>query len=150
MAANDRPSRSSTTGKAIPMQNRHPLWTLANLLTLDACTCAGMGVALSVFHMPVSAWTGIPAPLLFWAGVALLPVATFMAIIARMRPIPTLAAHAVVGGNVAWILASLGLPITSAISPNPLGWAFMISQAVVVAVLTTAEYVAAKPALAAN
>ncbi|MDH6268753.1 hypothetical protein M2360_004171 [Rhizobium sp. SG_E_25_P2] len=132
------------------MHLRHPLWTLANLLTLDACTCAGMGAALGVFHTPVSAWTGIPAPLLFWAGVALLPIAAFMAITARMRPIPTLATHAVIGGNMAWILASLALPITGAISPNPLGWAFLIAQAVFVALLTTAEYVAAKPALAAN
>jgi hypothetical protein len=125
------------------MHLRHPLWTLANLLTLDACTCAGMGAALGVVHTPVSAWTGISAPLLFWAGIALLPIAAFMAITARMRPIPTLAANIVVAGNAAWILASLALPVTGAI------WAFLIAQAVVVALLTTAEYVAAKPALAA-
>jgi hypothetical protein len=132
------------------MHNRHPLWTLANLLTLDACTCAVMGVALGLLHTPVGAWTAIPAALLFWAGMTLLPVAAFMAIAARMQPIPTLAAHAVVGGNVAWILASLALPIIGAISPNPFGWAFVIVQAVVVASLTTAEYFAAKPTFAAN
>ncbi|WP_137153613.1 hypothetical protein [Rhizobium sp. FKL33] len=130
------------------MHLRPPHWTLANLLILDACTCAGMGAALGLFHTPVGAWTGIPAPLLFWAGVALLPVAAFMAITARLRPIPALAAHMVVAGNAVWILASLALPVTGVISPNALGWAFLIVQAAAVAFLTIAEHAATKPALA--
>ncbi|MCV3764010.1 hypothetical protein [Rhizobium sp. TRM95796] len=127
-----------------------PRLTLANLLVIDAFTCAVMGVALCLFHAPVGGWTGIPGPLLFWAGAALLPVAAFMTTTALIWPAPSRATTIAIAGNALWIVASLALPMSGAISPNPIGWAFLTTQAVFVAMLTMAEHAATRPAIAAN
>ena len=122
------------------MANNHRLLTLPNLLNLDALTCGVMGAGLIVASGPINALTGLPAPLLFWAGILLLPIGAFMAAAARLTPVPSWAANTVILGNCGWVVASLALPLTGMISPNPLGWALLGGQAGVVAVMALAEF----------
>ncbi|RVU39173.1 hypothetical protein EOI86_07960 [Hwanghaeella grinnelliae] len=117
---------------------------LRTLLAIDAVTCAAMGVLLIAASVPLGRLTDITAPLLFWAGAVLLPVAGFMAVCARLMPVPAWAASLVVLGNVAWVLASLVLPVLGIITPNPLGWLFLTAQAVVVAILAWLESAASR------
>ena len=49
------------------------LTSLRALLLIDAATCAAMGLALGLGARPIAALTGLPQPLLIWAGLALLP-----------------------------------------------------------------------------
>jgi len=113
--------------------------TLPRILAVDAATCAAMGVALVFAADPAGSLTGIPAPLLYWAGMALVPIAGFMAVVARMAPIPIWAINLIILGNALWVLASIALPLSSAISPSPMGWLFLLGQAAVVAALTLLE-----------
>lgn len=99
-----------------------------------------MGIGLIAASRPLHALTGLPASLLVWAGILLLPIAAFMAVSARLAPIPRWAANVVIFGNVAWVLASLALPLTGLVAPNALGWILLFGQAGFVAVLAIAEF----------
>ena len=124
------------------MMNPRP--RLQVLLALDAATCAAMGALLLAGSGPVAALTGLPRPMLLWAGAVLLPIAAFMAIFSRAHVVPRWAATFVVLGNVGWVVASLALPIAELVQPNGLGWAFLLGQAAVVALLAKLELGAAR------
>ncbi len=117
--------------------------SLRSLLGVDAATCAAMGLLLVLVSGQVAGATQISAPLLFWAGLLLLPVAAFMALSARAARVPGWVASLVVFGNVAWVAASLVLPVAGVIAPNALGWAFLLLQATAVAGLSWLEWAAA-------
>jgi len=120
--------------------NSNKLSSLNALLALDAATCAVMGVALLAASGPIAEVTLVPAGLLFWAGAILIPIAAFMAISARARPVPGWATAVIVIGNMGWAAVSILLPVTGMISPNPLGWTFVLGQAAVVAILAKLEF----------
>jgi hypothetical protein len=118
-----------------------PRLSLPTLLLVDASTCALMGVILLFGSGPIAALTAIPAALLFYAGLALLPVAAFMTLAATRRPVPPAAAWIVILGNVLWIALSL-LLLAGWIAPNSLGVVFILVQALAVAILTILEHAA--------
>jgi hypothetical protein len=89
---------------------------------------------------PIAEVTQISAGLLFWAGASLIPIAAFMAISSRTTPVPGWAATLVVLGNLLWVAASIFLPTAGLIAPNPLGGAFLVGQAGVVAILVKLEF----------
>ncbi len=107
--------------------------SLPSVLKVDAATCAAMGALLTLAEDPVSRITQIPGPLLYWAGMALFPVAIFIAIWAFARRVPEWALFVIVAGNVLWVLASLALPLFGFVAPNGFGWMFLVGQAAVVA-----------------
>lgn len=118
--------------------------SLKSLLRIDAATCLAMGLALVSASGPIGALIGVPAGLLFWAGAALLPIAAFMLVTAASPRPPALAVAVVMIGNLGWALASIALPLAGLISPNPLGYGFLVLQAVAVLVLTELEFGAAR------
>jgi hypothetical protein len=72
----------------------------------------------------------LPAPLLFWAGVALLPWVAFVAALARHARPPGRDVRAVIGGNALWAFGCVALAFASGASA--LGVAFLLAQALVV------------------
>lgn len=120
--------------------------TLQAILALDSATCVVMGILLISVPGPVEKLTGIPEPLLFWAGVVLLPIAALMAIFARATMVPSWATQIIVTGNVLWALASVILPLAGLISPNGLGWLFLLMQAAVVVLFAGLELTAGQRA----
>lgn len=110
-----------------------------NIVLFDAVTCAAMGLLLVLAASPLAAWTEIPAALLFYAGLALLPIAAFMAAVARGHVRGLAGAAVVIGGNVLWAVASAELMIGDWIAPNGFGYAFIGAQAAAVAVLAALE-----------
>ena len=123
--------------------------SLRSVLALDAATCAVMGVLLVSASGLIFGITLIPAPLLFWAGLVLLPIAAFMAFFARAATVPSWAVQVIVLGNVLWVLGSVALPGLGLISPNAFGWLFLLAQAAVVAVFAGLEW-SARPRLTAT
>jgi hypothetical protein len=114
------------------------LMTLRRILLIDAATCALTGLVLSLFAPTLEPLLGLPYALLQYAGLALLPIAAFMAWVALRAKPPVLGVWTVIAGNAAWVLASLLLVVW--LSPSLLGYAFVIAQAVVVALLAELEY----------
>lgn len=118
---------------------------VARVIWLDAAVCALTGAVLAAASGPVSGLTAIPAALVFWAGMLLLPIAAFMAFVASRRPVPAWGVVIVVAGNVGWVLASLALLLGIWFVPNALGMALIAGQAVAVLFLAWLEYAASRP-----
>ena len=87
--------------------------TLNKILAFDALTCALMGALLILFAPALAAWLGLPRDLLFYAGWLLIPVALFMALLARGTPPWMGGVWLVILGNAGWVLASLGAKVIS-------------------------------------
>ena len=120
-------------------------FSLQTVLAFDAATCAAMGMLLVVAFGRISGLTAIPGLLLVLAGLLLLPIAVFMAIFARAATVPAWAMQMIVAGNVFWVLGSVILPITGLVTPNSLGWLFLLTQAAVVALFAFLEWAARQP-----
>ncbi len=110
------------------------------VLNLDAILCAVMGAGFMALSAPVSQWTALPQPLLWWAGLVLLPIAAFILLTARLAAPPSWMMGFIVLGNIGWVLLSIGLPLSGMIAPNAFGWAFLIGQAVIVAAFAAWEF----------
>lgn len=111
---------------------------LRRALLLDAATCVGTGALLALAASPLAPLLGLPAALLFYAGLALLPIGAFMAWVGTRQSAPAAAVWLVVVGNALWVLASLF--VLFVFPSTMLGTAFVIAQAVVVAVLAELEW----------
>jgi hypothetical protein len=121
------------------MQNKSPERALRNVLFVDAATCVGCGLLMSLASAPVADLTALPAGLLTYAGISLLPIALFMVLVGARRTRSPTWVGAVIAGNALWTLASFGLLLSGMVAPNALGVAFVVAQALVVAVLTVLE-----------
>ncbi|MFZ6761391.1 MULTISPECIES: hypothetical protein [Acetobacterales] len=127
-----------------------PIPSLRALLGLDALSCAGMGAVLLAAPSALGGWMALPPALLSGAGLALLPVAAFMAWLARGPGVPRWGLRLVVAGNLLWVAASLLLPLLGLVSPNAAGWAFLLGQAGFVGIMAWLEATAGRaPAVAA-
>lgn len=122
------------------MQTSRTALSLRTLLLFDAATCAVMGAILALGAAPLAALMRIPAPLLLYAGLALLPIAAFMALVGTRPAIPPAGAWLVIAGNAAWVAGSVLLLAAGWIAPNALGTGFVAAQALVVAVLAKLEH----------
>lgn len=113
---------------------------LRRVLWVDAATCLAMGALLVLFSSPLASLLGLPAPLLTWAGAALFLVAAFMGWVAFRDGLAIAGAWAVIIGNVGWMTGSM--LVLFVYSPTGLGIAFVIVQALAVALLAAGEYAA--------
>jgi len=85
---------------------QHPNF-LRTVLLLDAATCLLTGLLMKMGAIPLAELTDIPGALLFYAGVALLPVAAFIALVGAFPTIPVAGVWLVIMGNAAgWRRAS--------------------------------------------
>ena len=111
---------------------------LQNVLLLDAATCVGAGALMAFGSSFVAGLTAIPAPLLFWAGLILFPIAALMAYAGLQARPPRSIVWLIVLGNIGWMIASLG--VFAFIAPNALGYVFILAQAAIVAALALLEH----------
>ena len=113
---------------------------LPRILLFDAATCAVMGVALLAASEPLGRLLHLPPALLFYAGLALLPIAAFVTWIAMRRPLFRAGTWLVITGNIGWVIASIAVLALPMIAPNLLGAVFLLAQAAAVAVLAALEW----------
>ncbi len=118
-----------------PIQSNN---TLQNVLLLDAATCLATGALMAFGSNFVAGLTSIPAPLLYWAGLILFPIAALMIYAGLQATPPRPIVWLIVLGNIGWVIASLG--VLAFIAPNALGYLFILAQAAVVAVLALLEH----------
>ena len=119
----------------------HPKF-LRTVLLVDAATCVATGALMSLGATALADLTRLPETLLLGAGLALFPVAGFIALIAS-RP-SAAGVWIVILGNVGWVVGSLMVLVPGGVAPNALGTAFVIVQAVAVAVLAELELIGLK------
>lgn len=122
---------------------------LIKVLLIDAGLSGATGLAMFTAAGPLAELLGLPAGLLRWAGLALVPFAAFLLWLARQNPIPRGATLAVVAANLLWTLASVALLLSGRVAPSLFGTVFTLGQAVAVAVLAEFQYLGLRRAQAA-
>jgi hypothetical protein len=90
----------------------------------------------------LSGWLGLPANVLSYAGLFLMPYAALVAYVGTRPEIPRGAAWAVVTCNLIWAVDSAMLLVSGLVTPTALGQSFLIAQAAVVAGLAGLQYIA--------
>ena len=120
---------------------------LKRVLLLDAASCLGMALGLVAGAAALAGPLGLPPALLRGAGISLIPIGLFMALVATRIAPPAALVWLIILGNAGWVAQSLGL---IAISPtvSPLGTAFVGAQAAFVTLLMVLEYAGLRRAAA--
>ena len=113
---------------------------LRRVVLVDAATCVAMGLLLSLAANMLAPLLELPVLLLEYAGLSLLPIAAFMAWVATRSDLPRLGVWMVIAGNAAWVAGSILLLVGDWVSPNMLGYGFVVAQATTVVLLAALEY----------
>lgn len=113
---------------------------LRRVLTADALLSAVMGAVLVLAVGPLSSLLSLPASLLTWSGLSLLPFAAFVGWLATRELPPRAGVWAVILCNALWVVDSIVLLASGWVEPTFLGSAFVIFQALVVATLAELEF----------
>ena len=122
---------------------------LRRVLMLDAIASGATGLLLAFGAGLLAPITGIDPAIAGPAGWFLIPYA---ALVAWLASRPTQAAPlvwTVVAVNILWVVESVGVLALGYLSPNALGIAFVIAQAVVVGVFAELQIVGLKKARSA-
>ena len=114
---------------------------LRRVLLADAVTSGATGLLMMLGASLLAELLGMPAALLDYAGLVLLPFAALVAYLATRESLWRPAVWAVIACNALWAADSVLLLLTGWIEANKLGVAFVIAQALVVAVFAELEYV---------
>jgi len=124
---------------------RSPLATtgtfLRTVLLTDALVSGATGLLMALAAGVLEPILQVPATLLRGAGLALLPYAAFVAMLARRDILPRAGVWAVVACNVLWAIDCVALLLTGWIDPTLPGVAFVLIQAVVVAAFAELQVV---------
>lgn len=113
---------------------------LRNVLYADAAMSGAAGLLMIVGAPTLGPLLELPVDLLRWAGVLLVPFVAMLILVARRLSAPRLALLDIVALNAAWVIASFGVLLSGAVSPNAIGFAFVIAQAIAVAVLAALQF----------
>jgi hypothetical protein len=111
-------------------------WTLL----ADAATCVATGLLMMLGSGQLEQFLGLPAGLLRYAGVSLLPFAAFLVYLAKRENLSTQGVWTAIVLNTIWTAASLLLLMNGRIIPTELGYTFVVAQALGVAVFAGLEY----------
>jgi hypothetical protein len=122
---------------------------LRRALMLDAVASGATGLLAIAAAGPLEGLLGLPAALLRGAGLVLVPYVAFVIWTGTREAIPRPAVWVVIVANVLWAAASALLLVSGWIAPTALGYAFVIGQAVVVALLGELQYMGLRRPLAA-
>jgi glucose uptake protein GlcU len=114
---------------------------LRRALQLDAVASGATGLLMIAGAGLVEGLLGLPAALLRGAGLVLVPYVAFVIYTGTREAIPRPAVWAIIVANVLWAAASALLLISGWVAPTGVGYAFVIAQAVVVALLGELQYV---------
>lgn len=118
--------------------------TLRRAILLDATASGVMGLLLLVGAGLLAEPLGLPAGLLRWAGVILVPFAAGLVWTASRSNISRESVRAIVALNVVWAVGTPLLLLTGWVSPTFLGELFVLVQAVAVAGFAYLEHRASR------
>lgn len=132
------------------MSTIRPSRFLRNALALDAAACAGMGLLLAGGAAALAGPLGFPPGFLRGAGLVLLPCAALIAWFASRETLPRWTVHLVVAVNLLWIADSVLILLAGWFAPTTLGIAFVLAQALAVAIVTELELIGLKRSAGAD
>jgi hypothetical protein len=113
---------------------------LRRTLIADAVISGTTGLLMLFAAEQLSRLLHVPAELLRAAGASLIPFVAFLAYVFTRPVLPRLPVWMIIALNAAWIVASVTVLFLDSIDPNGLGIAFIVVQAIAVAVFTELQY----------
>ncbi|GLS32951.1 hypothetical protein SAMN04488498_108155 [Mesorhizobium albiziae] len=122
---------------------------LRNAINADALVSGVAGLLMMGGANILSPFLELPAPLLFWAGLALVPFVAMLVVIARRQTVSRLVMIDIIAINALWVIGSFALLVSGAVSPNLLGILFVAAQAITVALFAELQFVGMRRAAAA-
>jgi hypothetical protein len=122
------------------MSNDQSSTFLRRALLLDAAASGATALLAIAAAGLLEGLLGLPAVLLRWAGLVLLPYVAFVVYAGTREDVSRSAVWAVIAANALWAIASALLLMSGWVAPTALGYAFVIGQALVVALLGELQY----------
>ena len=119
---------------------------LRRVLYADVATCVATGLLMTLGAGLLEQFTGLPAGLLRYAGVSLFPFAALLVYLARRDNLSLPVVWTVIVLNALWTVDSLLLLLTGWVAPTEVGYAFVIAQALGVAMFAGLEYLGLRKA----
>lgn len=113
---------------------------LRRVLQLDAMSGIACGLLMTLGADLLSPFFGLPRALMMDAGLALFPIAAFILFVATRERIAPKLVWIIIAGNAIWAADSFLLLMSGWVSPTAWGQAFVIGQALVVAVFAELEF----------
>lgn len=113
---------------------------LRNALLLDGLLSGVTGLLLVLAAGWLGAFLELPRLLLLVAGSALLPFAALLVWLSNRQQISRQVVWAVIAVNALWVIDSLLVLLIGWLSPNLFGYAFVIAQALAVAMLAELQW----------
>lgn len=113
---------------------------LRNVLRVDALSCIGCGALQVAFPAAMAGLLNLPQALLAPTGEFLLAYAVVVAFVSTRNPVPRPFVWLLVAGNLGWALACVLLLVSGRFAPSLLGVAYVVVQALTVAVLAELQY----------
>jgi uncharacterized membrane protein YdcZ (DUF606 family) len=113
---------------------------LRNVLRADALSCVACGLLQVVFTGQMAQLSGLPQALLAYTGEFLLVYAAVVAFISTRDPLPRPLVWLLLAGNLGWAIACALLLLSGRVAPSMLGTAYVVAQALTVAVLAELQF----------
>lgn len=119
----------------------HPSLFLRRALLADAVVSGAMALLLTFGAGVLTALLNMPEALLRESGLFLIAYAAFVGFLGSRAAMPKVLVLLVIVGNTLWTLASIALLMSGAVSPNLLGVAFVVMQAIVVGMFAELQFI---------
>jgi hypothetical protein len=116
---------------------------LRAVLWADAASGAATAVLQLAMADALAQWLGLPRLLLLASGVVLWLFVALAASLASRSPVPPAGLKLLVAGNWAWVAGCVGL-LLAGTAGTTLGQAYLVMQAVAVAVLAELQWLGLK------
>ena len=113
---------------------------LRNVLRADALSCVACGALQVVFTGQMAQLLGLPEALLAYTGEFLLVYAAAVAFVSTRDPLPRPLVWVLLAGNLGWAIACALLLVSDRVAPFMLGTAYVVAQALTVAVLAELQF----------
>ena len=119
----------------------HPSSFLRRAILADAIFSGASAMLLTFGAGALAPWLSLPEALLRETGVFLIAYAALVGWLGTRQSMPKPLVVIVISGNAAWTLASIALLFSGAVTPNLLGEAFVVMQAIAVGTLAELQYI---------
>ncbi|MBU1285031.1 MAG: hypothetical protein KJ989_04930 [Gammaproteobacteria bacterium] len=126
------------------MTTVHPSLLLRRTLLADGLVGVITTAQLLLLTNWLSSLLALPGEFLFSVGVVLIPLVAFLLWLSRRESMARAAVYTVIGLNALWVVLSLLALLSGWFTPNVLGYAFVIVQAVVVLAFIELEWLGLK------
>ena len=114
---------------------------LRKALIADAAISGAAALLMALGAPMLAPLLDLPANQLRWAGIALLPFVALLGVAARQNAVARHLVMAIIAINCLWVVGSILLLAAGPVSPNALGTAFVIAQALTVALLAELQLI---------